>query len=116
MKTIIEFYQSNKEICNLCIYALISVISTVVLCLVKKKPVVNAMDNILKIVLANLPNIIKQVEALYPVGHGDEKKQLVIAAVCKFVYTQFSINLPESMLSYIGARIEDILATPQKKE
>lgn len=112
MKQFLQFILENWQFL---VYVLVSVISTILVVVLKKKKTVNELDNILKIVLANLPRIITSVEELIGAGNGKEKKDLVLAAVVKFVNEQFSLNLPDSLIAYIGERIEDILATPQKK-
>lgn len=116
MKYVLDFIRENKELLQLLCYLIISVISTLIVILCKKKKVTNELDNILKIVLANLPKIVLSAEELIGAGNGSEKKVLVLESVKEFVWKQFSVNLPDSILSYIGERIEDILATPQKKK
>ena len=75
MKHIVEFYQNNKELCQLIAYVLVSVISTIVLCLIKKKKVVNDMDLILKEVFERLPGLINDAE---PFKGAELKKSLVM--------------------------------------
>lgn len=112
MKQFIQFLLDNWQFF---VYLIVSVITTIVVIILKKKKVVNELDNILKIVLANLPRIVSSAEELIGAGNGSEKKLIVLESVKEFVWKQFSLNLPESLLAYIGERIEDILAAPQKK-
>ena len=112
MKTLIQFLFDYWQFI---VYILVSVITTIVVLVLKKKKVVNELDNILKIVLANLPRIVLSAEELIGSGNGVEKKQVVLYSVIKFVKDQFSVDLPDSLIAYISERIEDILAAPQKK-
>ena len=112
MKQFVQFLLDNWQFI---VYMLVSVITTIAVLVLKKKKVVNELDNILKIVLANLPRIVLSAEELFGAGNGVEKKQVVLDSVIKFVKDQFSVDLPESLIAYISERVEDILAAPQKK-
>lgn len=94
------------------IVSLVMVIASVVLALIKKKPVLNEMDNILLKVLDKLPEWINSAETL---KGADVKKSLVLESVKKYVSNEFSVILPQSYIDFIGSKIEDILSTPQKK-
>lgn len=94
------------------IVSLVMVIASLVLALIKKKPVLNEMDNILLKVLDKLPEWINSAETL---KGADVKKSLVLESVKKYVSNEFSVILPQSYIDFIGSKIEDILSTPQKK-
>lgn len=94
------------------IVSLLMVIASVVLALIKKKPVLNEMDNILLKVLDKLPEWINSAETL---KGADVKKSIVLESVKKYVSNEFSVILPQSYIDFIGSKIEDILSTPQKK-
>lgn len=121
----LEFLEKYWQV----IAALLSVVASIVIWCLKKKPVLNQMDTILLAVFENLTQIINQVELLKckPVEtelgtagvvtiSSEDKKSLALYAVKEFVKKQFSVNLPDSYISLIGKWIEDILSTPQKKE
>ena len=94
------------------IVSTIAVIASIIIMAIKKKPVINEMDNIILKVLEKLPEFINSAETF---KGADVKKALVIESVKKFVKEQFSINLPDSYIESIGSMIEAILSTPQKK-
>lgn len=93
------------------IVSLFLVIASVVIAALKKKPVINEMDNIILKVLEKLPEFINSAENF---KGADVKKALVLESVKKFVKDQFSVNLPDSYIESIGMMIEAILSTPQK--
>ena len=93
--------------------AILVIISIVVL-LLKKKPTINEIDNILRWILENLPQFINQVESTgLP---GSDKKEAVVYSVIQLVKERFSFKLSDSMIGLISDYIEKILSTPQKKE
>ena len=94
------------------IVSTIAVIASIIIMAIKKKPVINEMDNIILKVLEKLPEFINSAETF---KGADVKKALVIESVKKYVKEQFSINLPDSYIESIGFMIEAILSTPQKK-
>lgn len=104
---ILYFIVNHLEI----IISSILVIISLVLQLIKKKPQLNEIDNILIRVLIRLPQWIQSAEFL---EGADVKKTMVLNAVKKYVKDEFSLILPQSSLDFISARIEDILSTPQK--
>ena len=93
------------------IISLLLVIASVVIAALKKKPVINEMDNIILKVLEKLPEFINSAENF---KGADVKKALVLESVKKFVKDQFSVNLPDTYIESIGSMIEAILSTPQK--
>ena len=106
MKFILEYWRE--------LLAIISVIASVLIWIIRKKPKLNEMDNILLKVLEILPNFIYEAELVFT--SGEEKKACVLESVKRFVKSQFSVNLPESYMTLISNYIERILSTPQKKE
>lgn len=107
MKQFFEFCLQHWDF----ISSIILVIASVVIMAIKKKPVLNAMDNILIEVFSRLPEWINSAEAL---KGAEVKKALVLESAKKFVKDQFSMDLPESYISLIGEKVEAILSTPQK--
>ena len=93
------------------IVSTIAVIASIIIMAIKKRPVINEMDNIILKVLEKLPEFINSAENF---KGADVKKALVIESVKKFVKEQFSVNLPDSYIESIGLMIESILSTPQK--
>lgn len=116
MKQILDFIIENKEWLKPLCYLIVSVISTVVVIVCKKKRCINELDNIKQEVLSVLPEFISSVEYLIGAGNGADKKRMVLDAINDFVKKKFSVNLPSSLLSFFGDRIESILDTPQKKK
>lgn len=105
--TVLQFFQIYwREI-----LAVLSVIATLVIWFIKKKPSLNELDNILLKVLEVLPTFILQAESI---KGAEEKKALVLESVRVFVKDQFSINLPDTVMALVGTWIENILSTPQK--
>lgn len=91
---------------------IISVILSVIIMVIKKKPVINEMDKILLVVLEKLPEFINEAESF---KGADVKKTIVLESVKKYVEDQFSVILPDSFIGLIGSKVEAILSTPQKK-
>lgn len=105
---ILDFIKDNWQL----IASVLTLICSLVIFILKKKPVMNEMDCILLKVMEKLPEWIAQAESL---KGAEVKKSLVIESVKKFVKDEFSINLPDSYVALIGTYIENILLTPQKK-
>ena len=95
------------------ILSIFLLILSVVVSLIKKKPVYNTMDKILLSVYEQLPVFISLVEKD---GHGSEKLQTVLALVKTYVLDKYGFNNFDVIKSQVTAYIEDILTTPQKKE
>ena len=94
------------------IVSTIAVIASIIIMAIKKRPVINEMDNIILKVLEKLPEWINSAESF---KGADVKKALVLESVKKYVKDQFSVNLPDTYLESISQMIEVILSTPQKK-
>lgn len=109
MKIVIDFIVKYWDV----ITSLVLVIASIIIMLIKKKRVVNEMDNIILEVLNRLPRWINAAENL---KGADIKKSLVLESAKKFVKDQYSMILPDGYISLIGSRIEEILSTPQKHE
>ena len=103
-----DFIKDNWQL----IASVITLICSLVIFILKKKPVMNEMDCILLKVMEKLPEWISQAESL---KGAEVKKSLVIESVKKYVKDEFSINLPDSYVALVGSYIENILLTPQKK-
>lgn len=94
------------------ILSCLTVLITVVIQLLKKRPSYNLLDAIKEDILGILPELICAVEID---GNGQRKKNAVIDAVKSFVEKKYGISLPDKLLIYVSNAIEDILSTPQKK-
>lgn len=114
---IFNFIIENKEWLKPLCYLLVSVISTILVIVLKKKKVLNEMDLILVDVLKQLPGFINLAEALGEVSELNKQRKLeiVLSAVRKYVADKFSVILPDSVMTNIQVQIEAILSTPQKK-
>lgn len=103
-----EFFVQNWQFI---VAVSISVLSSIGVWLIRKKPVLNQMDTILLCVLEKLPIWIQEVECL---KGSDVKRTAVLNTASKYVLDVFHVNLSSECISLIGSWIEDILATPQK--
>lgn len=104
-----EFIKNHYELIGSILLILISIILT----LVKKKPVINKIDEVKAYILEVLPGIIKEVECP---GHGIDKKLLVLNSVKLLIATKFNFYDFESIKLFVSEAIENILSTPTKKE
>lgn len=97
--------------------ALLSVVGFVIV-LIRKKPSYNEFDNILLKVIERIPGFICGAEEIYSQDpkSGEAKKALVMSCITRFIKDQFSITLPDTLLSFLDKYVESILVTPQKKE
>lgn len=84
-----------------------------ILCLVKKKPVLNKVAIYLNELFQRIPIYIDMVEKE---GHGSEKKALVLALCREFLSSQFGFNDFDAVECLLSGYIEDVLNTPQKKK
>lgn len=108
----ISFLEGNWQYIT---YILISVISTVLVLVIKNKKTKNEMDLILLDVFERLPTYISQAEQLYGAGSGEEKKRFVLQTVDWYVKKRYSVALHDTQLLQVSEQIEVILKTPTKK-
>lgn len=110
MKEIIDFIVKYwREIASL-VVLLISVLIQ----LVKKKPVLNKLDEIKEDVLEILPILINKVEEP---GNGQRKKNAVLQLVKQYMKKRWCLkDCPEWLELWVDDSIENILSTPTKKE
>ena len=87
-------------------------IISVLICLIRKRPVVNEIDKIKSYILEILPVLIDSVERP---GCGSSKKETVLKTVRSIVKKKFHFELTDSMLDFVGEKIEAILTAPTKK-
>lgn len=87
-------------------------IISVIICLIRKRPCINKMDEIKEDVLQVLPIFIKGIEKP---GNGESKKNQVIELCKNFVKKKFKIDCPQDVMDLVENQIEVILSTPQKK-
>lgn len=108
MEKVIEFLTLYwREILDLAV-----LIISVVLCLIRKRKVINEIDTIKQDVLGVLPVLMNSVEKP---GDGAQKKSTVMSLVAAYVKKKYKIELDGSLVSYIDNAIENILSTPTKK-
>lgn len=109
MTGIVNFLLDNWRM----IVEIIILVVSLVVWLIKKKPNINEIDNILLKVFEKLPEWINSAETL---KGAEVKKTLVMESVKKFIKEQFSVILPDSYINMIGCYVESILSTPQKHD
>ena len=86
---------------------------SLILSLLKKKPIWNKIDSIYSAVMEKLPVFISIVEKD---GHGQEKLLTVLQLVKTYLHDEFKFDNFEEIRSWCVSQIESILSTPQKKE
>lgn len=107
-----------KEVLQFClnywreILAVCSVIITVVLYLVKRRPLVNLIDTIKEDALELLPVLINKVEKD---GSGQQKKATVLEAVIQYIEKKYKTAVSPYIVAWLSDMIESILSTPTKK-
>lgn len=84
-----------------------------ILCLVKKKPVLNKVAIYLNELFQRIPIYIDMVEKD---GHGVEKKRLVLELCKQYLISEFGFYDFDVIEKLISDHIEDVLNAPQKKE
>lgn len=105
-----EFLQFVVDNWSQLLSVLISIVTFLVL-LFKKKVTIN--DTALSMVLMKLPELIKQAEDLYK--DGTAKKLHVLSAAVNY-YREIGGVSSRDIIGVISEKVEDILATPEKKE
>lgn len=84
-----------------------------VFALCKKR--IKIVDSMKEYILSILPDSILSAESTFLDGY--DKKRLVVNGVLELLKQQFpSLNINNSILSFIDKNIELILSTPKKKE
>lgn len=104
-----EFIKNHYEL----IAAVVLVLVSIILTIIKKKPVLNKIDEVKAYILEALPGIIKEVECP---GHGIDKKLLVLNSIKLLIATKYNFYDFESLKMFVSEAIENILSTPTKKE
>lgn len=105
---IVDFLKSYyKEIIEVSI-----LIISVVIALIRKRPLYNEIDTIKKDALDLLPSLIISVERD---GHGAEKKQAVLDLLFAYLSKKYHFQKTDEMINYFSDVIENILSTPSKK-
>lgn len=88
--------------------ALLTVVC-IILALAKKKPVNQILDNS---AYKDLIILIKQAEEKFGSGHGKDKLDYVITSFCNLK----SLDRDTFLKCSIQSKVENILATPERKE
>lgn len=90
----------------------LSFIISVIILIVKRKPVFNEMDLIKEHVLEVLPSLIISVEKD---GNGVEKLNTVLSLVKEYLKKKFKFTNFDLIEGFVKQSIENILETPSKK-
>lgn len=76
---------------------------------------IKVVDSMKEYILSILPDLILSAESTFLNGY--DKKKIVVDGVLELLRQQFpSLNINNSILSFIDKNIELILSTPKKKE
>ena len=107
-----EFFVQNWRWILEAILAIIALI----FCLVRKKPIGNQLDNILKNLYSYLPILIYDAEQTSLKGVA--KQQYVIERAVEYVSNRIKLSPAEldGVINLISNQIELILSTPRKKD
>lgn len=105
------------------IFELLMLIASIVLFILKKKPI-KIVDSLKTLVIAALPDVINRVENYKDVFDpsrkltGDEKLRMALSIVQSYLVDECGLDETELCLyrDWIIEQIEMILSTPQKKE
>ena len=108
LDVILEFLKEHYDL----ILGCLSFIISVVILIVKKRPVFNNMDAIKEDILEVLPSLIVQVENP---GFGSGKKANVMELVKVYLEKKYHFYEFDTIKDFVGKAIENILETPQKK-
>lgn len=103
-----SFIKNHYELIISCVLVLLSLI----LQLLKKKPVLNKLAEIKARILEVLPLLIQKVEVP---GDGSTKKVLVLKEIQLLVAKEFKFFDFNVLLDFVSQAIEEILSCPQKK-
>lgn len=106
---ILKFLINHYEL----ILSIILVLTSFILALVKKKPVLNKIDEIYVYILEKLPELISAVEVP---KQGETKKQTVLDLIKVLVAKEFNFYDWDHIKEFVSDAIEYILLTPQKKK
>lgn len=108
-ETILNFVLTYwRQIFDIC-----CVVVSVIILIIKKRPVINVLDEIKKDILTFLPDVINSVEAP---GNGEEKLAAVIEIVHGYLIKKYgSLVNWNSLDDFIIDSVESILSTPTKK-
>lgn len=103
-----DFIKDHYEL----IVSIVLVLVSLILQLLKKKPIINKMAEIKARILEVLPLIIDSVEVT---GQGSTKKVLVLKEIQLLIAKEFKVFDFDLFADFVSDAIENILACPQKK-
>lgn len=103
-----EFIKNHYQL----ILSILLVLLSLVLQLLKKKPVLNKLAEIKQRILEVLPFIIDSVEVK---GEGSSKKILVLKEIQLLLAKEFKVYDFTVFEDFVSQAIENILMCPQKK-
>ncbi len=84
---------------------------TLILAFLKKRPILNQVDEIKKVALEVIPQFIKQAEDSGMIG--TEKFNYVVLKVTSLISRKFNIGDCDWLTEFITISIENVLKTPQ---
>lgn len=113
MEQVFNFINAHRELLASCFLAVV----TLVLQLIKKKPVAYSYKDYLVECFTILPYWIENAEEIYGASSGPDKRQYVIDKAISFLESKVDITLKQrdSAVESVSYLIESILSTPQKK-
>ena len=112
MKEVINFYQANKEWLDKVIYLLITIIVTILVSVIKKKPV-KVIDTVKECITRLLPYCICDAEKTDL--KGEDKKVFALQCLYKLLKEFGYEEIYDQYREFAAELIEVILSTPQKK-
>lgn len=111
MNLVIKFIKENW----FWIVPFIEVISTILILVLRKKPV-KVVETLKAFVCRVLPALINEAEHKYGSGHGADKKAFVLQEMNKEIGEVFpGYAISPSDMKFILDQVEIILSTPSKK-
>lgn len=108
LEMFIDFIKAHYEL----IGAVLLVLLSLFLQLMKKKPIINKMAEIKARILEVLPGLIDSVEVE---GQGSSKKILVLKSIQLLLAKEFKVYDFTLFEDFVSDAIENILICPQKK-
>ena len=109
MQFVLDFLKEYYYLILLCLFVVILLLQLLILLIKKKDP------SIISNISAILPSLVKDAEAAFGSGHGAEKLEYVFQMVRDYIANVYDRTDFSSYKSYVKARVEEILSTPQKK-
>lgn len=98
------------------ILSVVALLTTTILWIVRKRPV-KVLDTIKEFICRVIPTLIREAETFFPVGDGKKKLDFVRKKTVELIEESFpGYKIDTEMVKFIVDQVENILATPIKKE